>query len=723
LQLKKIASKLGEGIRLLKNLRLRMSHDTILQISILSIILLIAFAIRLLPMRWGFHLSEFDPYAHYRSAEYIVNNGFASWFTWHDYQRWYPFGIPVYRAFFPGVSFTAAFLYKILEMLAIPISLYEFAVIFPPMMATLTCLIMYFWGRDTWGKNVGLFSALFLALNGSYVGRTALGWFDDESVGIFAIVLFAFVFLRSLDEQRTWNSTVKYGVASGLALGYIFASWGAAFYPLGLIALFAVLLLLLGRYSKRLLLSYSLTLGLSLFIAINVPKRSVRFLLTSPVLAALFVFSLLCLWEILRNTKTNRWKFVYTLGFLAIAGVAFAVLLGRGTTPIAGKFLTVLNPFERLFNPIVESVQEHRPPAWGSFYYDYGLGIFFIVIGLYFAARNPTTRNLFLVLCALTSIYFASSMVRLLVILAPSFSMLWAIGLVGVLRPFIMVMREVPRIPFRKKYVFGHVGKEFSGAALILVFMLLSFAFILPTSLGRDRPRVFEQAYSPVTIMASSVPLRTGDPILEWYETLMWMRYELPDDAIVVSWWDYGYWISIIGNKTTLADNGTVNTTQIANIGRIFMSNETEAIKILKQYERNGRRPEYIVVFTTFDTNGNDRGYGDEGKWRWMAKIAASRFGDYFNDNSFGNYTLGKDGTDKNNDGRIDPRTETVDNPKGQNSTIYKLMNYAKDRVLNREPSVQLTHFDIDQGYLSTTSRQENYGGIIVLVAVYKIIY
>ncbi len=715
MQPKKLVAKLGESIKLLKNVRPKMTHDLILQMSILSIILLIAFAIRLLPMRWGFQLSEFDPYVQYRSAEYVVNNGFASWSTWIDYQRWYPFGTQVSKIIFPGVPFTGAFFYKIIQMLALPISLYEFVVIFPPIMAALTCLVMYLWGRDTWGKTVGLFSALFLALNGSYIGRTSLGWFDDESVGIFAIVLFAFLFLRSLDEQRTWNSTVKYAVASGLSLGYIFASWGASYYPLGLAALFAVLLLLLGRYSKRLLLSYSLTLGLSLFIAVNVPKLSIRFLFTAPVLAALFVFSLLCLWEILRNTKTNKWKFIYTLGFFTIVGVATATILVSGTTPIAGKFFTVLNPFERLYNPIVESVQEHRPPAWGSFYYDYGMGIFFIAIGLYFAARNPTNRNLFLVLYALTSVYFASSMVRLLVLLAPSFSMLWAIGLVGVLRPFIMVMREVPRIPSRKKYVFGRVGKEFSGAAIILVFVLLSFSFILPTGFARDKPRVFEQAYSPVTIMSSSVPLRTGEPILEWYDTLMWMKYELPDDTVVVSWWDYGYWISIIGNKTTLADNGTFNTTQIANIGRIFMSNETEAAKILETYKHEERRPEYIVVFTTFGTDGSDRGYGDEGKWRWMAKIAASQFGHYFDDNSFGNYTLGQDGIDTDGDGRID---DTVDNLKGQNSTIYKLMIYAKHERVSSIPAPTLKHFE--KAYFS---EGKDYGGIYVLVAVYKINY
>jgi len=225
--------------------------------------------------------------------------------------------------------------------------------------------------------------------------------------------------------------------------------------------------------------------------------------------------------------------------------------------------------------------------------------------------------------------------------------------------------------------------------------------------------------------MASSVPLRADDPILEWYDTLMWMKHELPSDTIVVSWWDYGYWISIIGNKTTLADNGTMNTTQIANIGRIFMSNETEAIKILENYERNGRRPEYIVVFTTFDTNGNDRGYGDEGKWRWMAKIAASRFGNYFDDNSFGNFSLGADWVDKNDDGQRQ-QEEIVLNAKGQNSTIYKFMTYAKETKLpDMAPTVQFALNAEGKPYFEEAffSTAQNYGGTHVLVAVYKINY
>jgi len=709
LKFRNIAHKAVEGVKLVRNLRVKVTHEQLLLASAVLAILLIAFSIRILPMRWGYHLSEFDPYAHYRSAQYAVDNGFFAWLTWRDPQRWYPYGVLVSRGYYPGVALTAAFSYKILQTLALPISLYEYTVIFPVIMATLAVLAIYFLGKDTGGKAVGLLSALFLALNGSYIGRTSLGFFDDETIGILAIVVGSLAFLRSLDTERTWNSTVRYAVLSGLMLGWIFVSWGAATYPFGLIIAFALLLILLKRYSRRLLLSYGVTIGLGLFMAVNIPRLGLQYLRNIQVLAALGVLALLCLLEVLQNTKTMKWKLIYTSSFLALAVIVLVIMFAR-TTGLEGKFWNVLNPFERdiLSNPIYESVQEHRPSAWGTFYYDYGIGIFFGIVGLYFAARNPTNKNLFVMLYALTSIYFASSLIRLMIILAPAFSILWALGLVGTLKAFVTVMKEIPKVPFKKKYTFGHVGKEFSGSAFILVMLLLLVTFVLPSrESGLGFPRVFDQAYTPVTIMASSVPIRPSEPVLEWYETLMWMKAELPNDAVVASWWDYGYWISIIGNKTTLVDNATFNLTQIQQVGNMCMSPIPDALKILKSYDVT-----HVVVFTTFDSQGNYAQYGDEGKWTWMAKIAG------LDDTSFGNYTLGNDQVSV--EGQQQP--SIVPNAKGQNTTLYKLMTYAKDTRLGKTSTIQLKEFGkgFEKAYFSEA---KDYGGIIIQVAVYKVVY
>jgi len=395
------------------------------------------------------------------------------------------------------------------------------------------------------------------------------------------------------------------------------------------------------------------------------------------------------------------------MSFLVVAFVGLIIIFAT-TTGLEGKFSQLLNPFERLTRPGVMSVQEHQPTAWGSFYFDYGIGIFFGMAGLYFAARNPTNRNVFMILFGLTSLYFASSMVRLLIVLAPAFSILVAMGLSGIMKAFVTVMKDVPKPAFRKKYIFGHVGNEFSAIAFILIMLLLIVTFIVP-SRESGLPRVIEQAYTPVTLMSSSVPLRAPDkPVLDWYDTLMWMKARLPNDAVVASWWDYGYWITIIGNKTTLVDNGTFDLPQIQKVGTMFMSTIPDALEILKS-----RNVTHVVVFITFDSQGNDAGYGDEGKWRWMAKIPG------LDDNSFGNYTLGKDAV-------YDLSTQQYtypDNLKGQNTTLYKLMTYAKNVKLGQTSTVQLTD-ESGKGFEPAYFSQGGpYGGMYIVVAVYKVIY
>ena len=186
-------------------LRFRLPHSSLLQASLLLLILLIAVLVRLLPLRWGLHLSEFDPHYQYRLAKDMVENGFFAWTSWRDTMAWYPYGRNMTYAL-PGLPATSAIFYLIVRALGLalppmitsnPLTVdpfFNFCVIFPVIMGALTCLVIYFLGKDMGGKAVGLFSAFFLALNSSYIGRTSLGFFDDESVGIFGILLFILFF-------------------------------------------------------------------------------------------------------------------------------------------------------------------------------------------------------------------------------------------------------------------------------------------------------------------------------------------------------------------------------------------------------------------------------------------------------------------------------------------------------------------------------------------------
>jgi len=122
------------------------------------------------------------------------------------------------------------------------------------------------------------------------------------------------------------------------------------------------------------------------------------------------------------------------------------------------------------------------------------------------------------------------------------------------------------------------------------------------------------------------------------------------------------------------------------------------------------------VVFTTFypDEEGNivEVGWGDEGKWRWMARISERITG--VNDTAYRRF-------------EENPETGALQdvgwNERGLNTVIYKLMRYGQEVLVFGVPqSVTLEHFET--AYFSQTSDSpRSYGGAIPLVCVYKINY
>ena len=736
--------------------RPRVPHGTILVFSSLLIIFVLALSVRLLPLRWGMTLSEFDPFLQYRFTEKIVKEGYFSWLNWNDPQRWYPWGAEVFKRNLSGLPLTAATFYMIISALGVNIALKDFCIIFPAVMGAVTCIAMYFLGKEIGGKTVGLFSALILALSPTYITRTSLGFFDDESVGVLGIILFFLFFLRSIDEKRPAESTLAYGALSGLSLGYICLSWGAAFYPIGLVILFSLVMIILRRYSERLLITYSLTFGICLLIASSFPSPGVKFLTSWPILLAGGVFLLLCLSEIVRRVRTTEWKIIYIAAFLAALIGGFSVLSYLGYMgSIAGKFISVINPFAREGSALIMSVQEHHMTSWSSLYYEFGITIIFMILGFFFAAGNLTNKNIFLILYGLTSLYFASSMVRIIVLASPAVGLLGGLGIVGLIKPFMTLIRKPPRFAPKKRVYAGLIGKEFSAVPIVMCFLILMANFAFPF------PRVYSHSSSPTTLLSGSMPIRPNKPVTEWIDALQWMKNNLPQDAVVFSWWDYGYWITVEANRTSVADNNTFNTTQIALIGRIFVENETNALKLLSTLKAPNKGPEfskppeYILVFTViydytrdtirsayggwpFSDDQRDYpfvGFGDFGKWTWMLQISAKsgkatekiedlcesigvqreiNVGDYVYENNMTRIPRDKGG-------------------KFYNSLIYLLMEHARCKVVSdRHPGASISdptddneffksHFELI--YPTRGDQLNSYGGYVPIIAIYRVHY
>jgi asparagine N-glycosylation enzyme membrane subunit Stt3 len=179
-----IKERLGNSLSIFGRLRIEVSHGTIIALAALLLILFIAFTIRLLPIRWEnlaqgkILLNEFDPYYQFSITKHMVDNGLLSpyWPShWINMQKWYPNGLDMSGAL-PALPMTAAILYQIVSVFGANIDLMSFCSILPAFIAMISCLIIYFVGKDMGGRAVGLFAALFLAVAPSFLQRSSLGF-------------------------------------------------------------------------------------------------------------------------------------------------------------------------------------------------------------------------------------------------------------------------------------------------------------------------------------------------------------------------------------------------------------------------------------------------------------------------------------------------------------------------------------------------------------------
>jgi dolichyl-diphosphooligosaccharide--protein glycosyltransferase len=654
---------LADRVQSIRKSASKVSRGNVIETIVLGIIVVIALAVRLMPIRWGFYLNEFDPYLQWRMAQYVVDHGFLAWFRWHVTMSWYPYGadMPTWNLY--GEAFVVAAITMVLHALSVSVSVFDVAMIFPVVAGTITVLAAYVLGKDIWGRGVGMFTALFLALNPSSIGRTQLGFLRHEPLGILLMLLVFIFFRRATLPNLSPRKSLTYAILTGLTLFYLAASWAAAYYPLDLIVLYVIILALIGRSTKRIFISYSAAMGLFLLLTpFLVPKLGFSNLrdltwLTIPVGEVFLLGRQISSYVASRKTQ------ILLLGsiiLVTIAATAALTYLGIISNPY-GKFYAVINPFVRGDVPIIASVAEHQPATWSSFFYEFGAILLLGMFGFVFILQRARNDDIFLLLWGITAVYFAASFVRLTLLLAPGFCVLAAIGTVELGKPAIDIIREAVIFPTRKTRVVARIGREF-GVAIFLILLII----MIPSFY-----RSVQASYQPATIVTSSIPTApsVGNELHydDWLQALAWMRQNTPPGAVVFAWWDYGYWITALGDRRTLADNGTQNSTQIAVIAQTFLDNSTFAIPNLKRYNVT-----YVAFFITPSGQGSTggqsyQGFGEDGKWYWMARIG--------NNTSWGNY-------------KVVYRAQTSVQPGAQTQTttyIRQIVNATSGKVLTNE--------------------------------------
>ncbi|MHA2363835.1 MAG: STT3 domain-containing protein [Candidatus Hodarchaeales archaeon] len=594
--------------------RTHLKRETVLSQLALVAILLIAFILRFMQiLEVDPTLRANDPYSQIVAARYINDHGLLNFFSWYDTESWYPYGRNWGNLHYVGTPLTAVILHRLSILIGMPISLDLAAYYAPGVLGTLSVLMIYLLGKELANKKVGLFAAFFLSFSPGHIQRSVVGFFDNEALGIFLMLVVFYFFLRALRMGSIFQS-----VLSGISLGILMGSWGASTYVIQLLALYTVVLILLKRYSERLLIAYGGTIVTALMIAVNVPRVGPSLILDFDGLLPIGVLGLLLILDFYQHNQEQITQFPFLtkrnlefLGYgVVLAGIGFVIL--NFFIPIVpifrGKFITVIIPFFREDTPILKSVAEHLIVTWGSLFRNLFILVFLIPIGILYAYRKPTERNIFLLIFGLTTLYFSGSMVRLILILAPAAALLGAKAIDETLIPYAQVFQEKFFLSKRKRAVSTAIGNEHVGLTFIVIFLVLMFSLFQGATLSRD-----------ISIQPASVSLefrtQSGPNVKygDWYETFDWFSRETPPTSVIASWWDYGYWLTT-SNRTILVDNATINSTQIGNIGAVLVGPPDLSLKIAKYYDIN-----YIVVLVSAGQAGADQ---DLGKVQWMVKIS-----------------------------------------------------------------------------------------------------
>jgi dolichyl-diphosphooligosaccharide--protein glycosyltransferase len=607
----------------------KISRGSIMLVVTLLIIFTTALLLRVEPLLNSQPIVRaFDPWFQLKVTDYIAENGYGAFFTWYDDTTWVPFGRDMAKTSYVGVPFTSAFFYFLLNGIGIQVDVITVSLLLPAFMGALTAIVVFLLGRELSNNTVGLFAGLFTAFIPAFITRTVAGFYDNECIGVFAIVLTTFLFIRGLKR-----GSIPSSIGAGFALGYLQISWGASEFMLGLLALFGFIMLIMGRYSRRLLTSYLLTMSLGIFIGALIPRNGFGTLTEFSTIAPIGVGGLLVLYEIWSRTSEYRETTATTLAphmkpiltglLVPLVGISAYLLYNSGmeleitpynTNPviqIGSKFLTVINPFVRLDQRILASVAEHLPSPWGSFYNILLILIFFFPLGMYFLFKRGRDEDWLMILYGLTAVYFAGSMIRLNLILAPGVAVLAAVATYNILAPFAKVVTQKSVFERRRFRMSSSLTSEHALTAFAFIGLLLSVNIILSVQYVDIQVGNPEFAQSDLSASGQAT---------DWQTAMTYVRNVLPEDAIIASWWDYGYWINSATGKQTIVDNATFNSTQIAKMGYALMAlNLTESLRMFKFWDTT-----HVLVYFGHRYSGFG---GDEGKWPWMVRIAEDNLG------------------------------------------------------------------------------------------------
>jgi dolichyl-diphosphooligosaccharide--protein glycosyltransferase len=121
-----------------------------------------------------------------------------------------------------------------------------------------------------------------------FISRSVAGSYDNEAVAIFALLLSFYLFVRAVK-----TGSMLWAAATAIGYFYMVAAWGGYIYITNLLPLYALVMVLFGRFSHRLYIAYSVVYVLGTLMSMQVFIVEFKPVRTAEHMPALGVFCLL----------------------------------------------------------------------------------------------------------------------------------------------------------------------------------------------------------------------------------------------------------------------------------------------------------------------------------------------------------------------------------------------------------------------------------------------
>lgn len=598
------------------------------QAFVVLLIFLLAFGLRADLMKFGLFF-EFDSYYHARMTSYVIQNGFApakDVFSYYQLNGGAP--LPAIGNFFWQVN---ALIYKIFTLGA-PYSkdlFIWFVKILPAFYGAITAVLMFFLGKEVYGRKAGYVMGFMAAVVPAFVYRTMAGFYEPTSWGFMWFALGAVFLAKALRNPMDFNlKTVACAVLGGMAFGLMSFAYSAyLLVPLiwGLYLVFAGLIIFAKNdlkqffnFAKLNLIAFAVFIVLSYFSSgLNWIIANLNWLSNIAPLNVLLFFAggivliggflLYVLFAASKNAETgNETKktirliatislyatLIVMLGFFLMVPAIFqSGFFGRsvGEENLGNKFfankynaLIILPAIALLLVPFRLLRNKTSPGAEDEPHSNFSIFLFFwIFVTLFMAWYKLKFTFQFGLPVAIGAAIVVSELFNFFETRAKNekyfFAGLFAFG------TFLGTATNDIKVAFSETllvcgiFVFYFVLNKRESWQKLLVASFIGFMLLVGIAAG-------------TFFVKTNVPSIEAD--MGWKEAIAWIKDSTPKDAKLFNWWNQGHWLSFLTERAVFIDNRNLDFNGSSNFSKFIIAQDlNEGLEIIGMF-----KPDYVVL-------------------------------------------------------------------------------------------------------------------------------